>query len=829
MADVITRFKLETTQYDSKLRDASKGLADITRQASLAGSEFGKFTQKDVEAARALGSITPSATNAKDKVKELVGAFNDVARAYNALTKEQQQSDFGKAMADSLKQLKTQLTEAKQELYDLGNAAEKVKGGGGLFSGDNLSGMLQVFGGNLMTKAAGAAMNFASEIGNAVTQGIELAKQGEGIRMAFERLGRGDILDGLREATHGTVTDLELMKAAVKFNDFKLPVEELGTMLAFAQQKAKDTGQSVDYMVDSIVTGLARKSLMILDNLGLSAAEIKEKMKETGDMTKAVGEIIREQMAKAGDYVETAADRAQQANVSLQNKMEELGRKFAPLQEASNNMWTSMKIGILDIIGGPLTTLINKLTEAGRLANAYGILGGNAKVGRMVSNLQNANEGNRQSVYQQQQAEIWKYINRRENYMKDRQRWVNNQSDEGLRQKLISEQEAFGTNNVNEIKAQIAAAKKLLADYQQAAKTILSPEAAAAAAITSITNTKGGKGGNTKNGPTYDVGSLAEAQADVQRLTKLWNEAGADVRDQYLQPLIEAEQKVKDMQNAMTLAKDQAQGKLNGVNLWQGDIDDITGGKAPQFASTLPDLSKALQLDNLPQHLSPLQQLNAELARLKELLELAPNTEAYQAGLQAIADKEKEIAQFKGTSKLGKDAESSAKSFQMAANAISQVGSAMSTIEDPTMKIMGIVAQAVASVALGFSQATTAEAGKGVYAWIAAIAGGMATMYSTIESIHSATGYAEGGIIKGNSYSGDKIGGVVDGSQFIGLNAGELVLNASQQSMLASNLQNGGGGKMEIVGVLSGENVVLMADRWGRRTGRGELLFGKNL
>ena len=67
MADVITRFKLETTQYDSKLRDASKGLAEYTRKATLAGNEFGKFTQKNIEAARALGTITPSATNAKDK------------------------------------------------------------------------------------------------------------------------------------------------------------------------------------------------------------------------------------------------------------------------------------------------------------------------------------------------------------------------------------------------------------------------------------------------------------------------------------------------------------------------------------------------------------------------------------------------------------------------------------------------------------------------------------------------------------------------------------------------------------------------------------------
>lgn len=50
MADVITRFKLETTQYDSKLRDASKGLAEYARTASLAGKEFDKFTRNNVAA-----------------------------------------------------------------------------------------------------------------------------------------------------------------------------------------------------------------------------------------------------------------------------------------------------------------------------------------------------------------------------------------------------------------------------------------------------------------------------------------------------------------------------------------------------------------------------------------------------------------------------------------------------------------------------------------------------------------------------------------------------------------------------------------------------------
>ena len=120
MAEVITRFKLETTQYDSKLRDAAKGLTEFTHQASLAGNEFAKFTQKNVEAARSFGNIETSATNAKDKVKELVGAYNDVAKAYNALTKEQQQSDFGKAMAESMTTLQGRIKEAKQEMNDTG-------------------------------------------------------------------------------------------------------------------------------------------------------------------------------------------------------------------------------------------------------------------------------------------------------------------------------------------------------------------------------------------------------------------------------------------------------------------------------------------------------------------------------------------------------------------------------------------------------------------------------------------------------------------------------------------------------------------------------------
>lgn len=128
MADVITRFRLETSQYDSKLRDATKELGEFTRQAEKAGSGFAAFTQASIEQARALGTIGTSASNTKDKVRELVSAYNEVARAYNQLSEEQQKTDFGKALSDSLQQLQTRITDAKREMADMGNQGRETGG-----------------------------------------------------------------------------------------------------------------------------------------------------------------------------------------------------------------------------------------------------------------------------------------------------------------------------------------------------------------------------------------------------------------------------------------------------------------------------------------------------------------------------------------------------------------------------------------------------------------------------------------------------------------------------------------------------------------------------
>ena len=254
MAQVITQFKLETTQFDSKLRDAAQGLKNVVNVASNASKSFTGFSQEAIKAAQSLGQIESGANNVKDRVKDLVGSFNDAAKAYNKLSEEQRNSDFGKALAGSLQQLQGRIQDAKQELYGLGDAINDVKSkSSGLFGEGGFAGMLQVAGGNLLAQGI---TKIGAEIADTLNESVKLAREAEGVRIAFDRLDDPTLLDALKEATHGTVSELGLMKQAIKFENFKLPLEDLATYLAFAQQKAKDTGEIIDYLVNSIVNGL---------------------------------------------------------------------------------------------------------------------------------------------------------------------------------------------------------------------------------------------------------------------------------------------------------------------------------------------------------------------------------------------------------------------------------------------------------------------------------------------------------------------------------------------------------------------------------------------
>ena len=185
-------------------------------------------------------------------------------------------------------------------------------------------------------KNVGASIAGAFAVRSIVRFGLEsskLASTMEGVAKAFDRIKPNiNFLEQLKTATAGTVSELDLMRRAVMASNFKIPLTELSSLLKFATKRAQETGESVEYLVNSIVIGIGRKSPLILDNLGISAVELRKKLEgvghsgaTVGQVAAAVGEIATEAMAEMGDVIETTAIRYERMAASITNMKVEFG------------------------------------------------------------------------------------------------------------------------------------------------------------------------------------------------------------------------------------------------------------------------------------------------------------------------------------------------------------------------------------------------------------------------------------------------------------------------------------------------------------------------
>lgn len=204
----------------------------------------------------------------------------------------------------------------------------------------------------------------------------ELAGKLTGVEAAFKKIDNGGLLKNLRAATKGTVSDLELMQNAVKAENLGLPVEQLGTYFEFARRTAKATGESVDFLVQSIVTGIGRKSPLILDNLGISTVQLNEALKKTPDFATAVGIVIEEKMAKAGEDVDTAAERSAQFAAVWQNFKTGVGKgindAISSIVQSFADLWDVLK---------------ELFAPIGELLGAFDSMNGEFSIGAMLGDL----------------------------------------------------------------------------------------------------------------------------------------------------------------------------------------------------------------------------------------------------------------------------------------------------------------------------------------------------------------------------------------------------------------------------------------------------------
>ena len=190
----------------------------------------------------------------------------------------------------------------------------------------------------------------AGALASFVKESVDLASKWQGVNQAFQRLPENQrLLENLRSSVKGTTDDLTLMQYAVRAENFKIPMDALVTGLEFAKIRASETGQSIDYMLDSFVTGMGRQSVKILDNLGISALEISNEFQKTGDFAKAVGNIMERELSKTDRSFTTAKDSSERLTTSVKNFKIEVGQDLIDDLDNASTELANLADGFMDL------------------------------------------------------------------------------------------------------------------------------------------------------------------------------------------------------------------------------------------------------------------------------------------------------------------------------------------------------------------------------------------------------------------------------------------------------------------------------------------------
>lgn len=229
----------------------------------------------------------------------------------------------------------------------------------------------------VITGAAAAAASVVT-LGKNLTELAKRAAPLEGIGRAFESMSNqfGLSMDEFRQAAAHTISDFDLMKKAnmawagttdeVAFAF----AERLPDLLLTARAAARLTGESVEYMFQSLINGIRRSSPRLIDNTGLIvelgaahreyAAELGITVEQMTAQQKALATFnqVADQGVKMAERIGmanvTAAEHMMQLDATMANLTDRIGIAFNPVVKSAATMLRELANEAL----GPMASLM---------------------------------------------------------------------------------------------------------------------------------------------------------------------------------------------------------------------------------------------------------------------------------------------------------------------------------------------------------------------------------------------------------------------------------------------------------------------------------------
>ena len=358
-------------------------------------------------------------------------------------------------------------------------------------------------------------------------------------------------------------------------------------------------------------------------------------------------------------------------------------------------------------------------------------------------------------------------------------------------------------NSINNLTKQIEDTKKQMASAANSNGWI------DAGKITSGTGGTGGRVGS--GGTTNHTPSVTDKKDDPLKGSIDWYTKAIDEKKRQLSATAN-EATAKSLNNEMeALQRDLYFLKVRiGVEVPPPiEVKKAIKPMAEQLQESFDDMQKYLKEHPL--------QVQADPKRLEQLAQKMEDFEKIK-GLGNV-----DLGNFEGVRKAITDIQGivdpTAKGFAAAGTACQALGGAMQQLgSDSAAAKAGLVMAAIGQLALSLATAMTDAAKQSWITWLAFGVSGTAQLVSMVATISQ---FATGGIVGGNSKSGDRV--------LARVNSGEMILNAAQQAQLfaiangrmqptvntdvLAGLMAGGAGGVKagsVVGKIRGRDIVLV-------------------
>jgi chromosome segregation ATPase len=702
MADAVVRLKVESQEYNNKIKTAVQGLQHLERVARESGKSMNDLAEEQREYVRELGQFETKTTSVRSKMREYTEGILSLQEMYDRLS-DAEKDVFGKDLLSSIDQIKQRAADLKDNMGDLDEELKNMASDTAFTDGVGL-----------MTSTLGACSA-------AITAWTSDSKEMEQM---------------IRELAKIATTVEAVNKLTVAFQKQNLVLLKNPYVLAAAAIAA----------------------------IGVAIGKVVQKAKELTPTQQALNDVQK----TANDNAAEEITRITTLSNILHDNTRSIDERKAALTEIQAlvpdyHASLTEEGSLIDDNTSALDSYINGLKRAAIAQAAFD---------KMVEIQKQKLEA--ELKVQKAQQELDAAIAKRE------------RTQSGVVYAGAEHSITYANDEVRRKTNALTDAKSAVSGYDSQLDAL--DNLISANDIVTTSSTSGGSGGKTikttkpvtvEVKPVIPEGSAAKLQQELADLNKAWSMATTqDDRDRIAGEIETVTQKLEAMR-----------GKA---------VETSTATEQVFTAGSMNDLQNQLKIAN------------------DELNNLAPDTQEWADALARVLGIQKEIANIQSkisgdTSNNTQAAETNADAWQSAVSAVGQLGGALQGLEDPTAKVAGIIAQAIANIALTF--ATSLKGTVTPWDWIAAAVSGTATMIGTIAAIKSATqGFSDGGMVDGKSFSGDNI--------VARLNAGEGVLTAKGVRTANEMANNASGfGNLQLTTKVAGTDMLICLDNTNRARG----------